>query len=1475
MRFSKKGFQKILAVWLAAGLLVTGFYVPANRVEAAASTASDIQGHWAAGIMSEWLQKGWIEGYADGTVKPDGSVTRAELVALANRSFGTPASSAPVAFSDLPASDWAAVPFAQAVQAGFIEGYEDGTARPHQQVSRQELAVILNKLAPAKSGSAAARASYTDAASIADWSAGAIGSLSDRGILNGYEDGSFRPTLPVSRAEAIVALQRALAAKAVAFDKAGTYGPETGEETIAGKVVVSAPGVTLRNTVINGDLQIAKGVGEGDVTLQNVQVKGSVLVQGGGANSVHLVDTIILTLIVDKETGTVRIVATGKTEVGEVTVESSVTIEEEGLTGGGFGKLSLSEGLSADSKVKLIGSFESVEVASTKVEIEMPKGTIDKLTILEKAAGIKLTVAEGASILEAVLNAVVEVLGKGKIENAVLGEGAKDSKFETKPETTTGPGTTPTTMPPLIFPGGGGGGGPAIPTVKTASPTFTETVYANATAIRGTAESGSSIVVTRSGSTIGSGAAAVSGQFDVSLTVSLTAGDVLRVTAQKSGSQVSDGVELTVAVVPPKTATPTVPYPVYSSYHSVSGNAVNGSQVVVTRNGVELGRNTSNGIFLVLLSGVTLSAGDVLSITAQSPGERVSDPVEIVVLQPVPNSASIVGAKKIELSLTEGFYSEPLLQLSVKKDNLLPLPIRKIVLGPNNGRSKTATIELMNNLSKGSYTLDVSGVPGGPFSFALNAENEEVKLSFLLSTAVLVSPTEIYTKFIIENQYGEDVTAARASQYMFTTGIGSITPIQPNKLMITTSGPPFFLGQLIAVGAMSSNKNFAAITLAVSDEERPAPPVDPVDPVPPQYPTIQITGLYHAAQKELTTTSNAGEFYLLVSAIDEDGAELSAAAMNEEMIIHVSNPTILNTTGQITVLPNSNQKALQLSGHVAAGKTEVLIISRYTGARATYEVTVREARRLDSVLLTAPTKIISGEPTVIPISAVDQYGDPFSDLTSIRGAYVSASKGSAILQEGADGSFNLLYTGTTTKNEYIRIGLTTQLTYKSGSVRTVLVPDASSDGVVDLGSTPVVTQLNMTAPIVAVQGEKFEIPFAAFDQFGNPVTTLDRLLSIQHLDSNGVGQVYFEMDYAENRVKLMFDATNVPMASFVAVIAILANQSVATLPIQLNKEAKPVLISAVSTLGIQTIAVGATLQIRSANVQVMDQYGRVMPSSKWAIAGYKVKATALGQAIELSSGNLLVSEISSIFVKGQSRASEVELQLKLVNSFDQDVADSLYYLTLKVVDHTDIAEYSPVDPGKLYASDDVLYAKLLTVYGKLSNGTVVKLPADHTNYYSVSVTQSTYVSYTDLMLWAKSGLPFTEPNQTLSIPYTVTGITSTGAIPYALTLQISNEAPVAARESFRTYQMFKYISGSTISVNRDTLAFSTAYDISNSVLRVFDQYGLELTTGKIINVETNLSQGKTLSQLIPGEQCELMVTLLGGRTVAITMIVTN
>jgi hypothetical protein len=442
--------RKAVGLFLTLCLVFTAF-----SSAYAATSVSDVKGHWAESQINDWTAKGLIAGYPDGSFKPDNSITRAEFIALVNRSFGFTAMDT-VSFSDLNASDWEYADVQKAVKAGFITGYEDQTLRPNNQISRQEIASIvlrLLNLSPNEDGTSI----FTDAATFPSWSKGAIGAVAAATIMKGYEDSSFRPTRSTTRAEAVITLIGALKAAAVVYDQAGTYGPTTGTTTVNGSVEVKVPGVVLQNMVINGNLILSAGIGTGDVTLKNVTVKGTTIVNGGGANSIHAVDSTLAKVVVNKVDQTpVRIVAEGTTSVDDVLVQSPVTLEESNLTGVGFTNVTLDAGLPAGSKVTLIGSFNELTILAKNISIELT-GSVQKITVGANATGVTLKLGQGTTVVSLILDAPIVVTGPGTIQTVT--EHVPGSTYETQPVTIVTGSPTPTPAPGGTGGSGGGSGG--------------------------------------------------------------------------------------------------------------------------------------------------------------------------------------------------------------------------------------------------------------------------------------------------------------------------------------------------------------------------------------------------------------------------------------------------------------------------------------------------------------------------------------------------------------------------------------------------------------------------------------------------------------------------------------------------------------------------------------------------------------------------------------------------------------------------------------------------------------------------------------------------------------------------------------------------------------------------------------------------------------------------------------------------------
>lgn len=437
-----------------------------------AASFSDVQNHWAQAQIEKWADQGLIGGYQDGTFKPNKQVSRAEFVAMTNRAFDIKGTGAEVGFADVKATDWF---YAEVSKAYYMAGYQDNTFKPNQSISRQEAAAILSRLLGLETVSSDALGKFKDAAQIPQWSKGAVAAVVSNGLMGGYPDQTFKPTNPITRAEAVVTLDRAKGlvdvpvAEGTVFDAAGTYGPEEGMVTITGNVTIKAAGVKLQNTRITGQLLLGEGIGNGDVELNNVIVLGKTTIKGGGKDSIIIVDCTLRDVIVNKAGGNIRIVVLGSTTMGTLTLNSGAILEEGEGDGAGFRDIIIVA--PAGATIILQGDFGNVTVDSPNVNILVQGGTIAKLTVTENASGATIDLDSDSTVTTLELNTATKVTGEGTIGTAKINaDGCTIEQSPSKTEvkegvTATVAGKTETGTKPIAGGGGGGGGDTTKPSV--------------------------------------------------------------------------------------------------------------------------------------------------------------------------------------------------------------------------------------------------------------------------------------------------------------------------------------------------------------------------------------------------------------------------------------------------------------------------------------------------------------------------------------------------------------------------------------------------------------------------------------------------------------------------------------------------------------------------------------------------------------------------------------------------------------------------------------------------------------------------------------------------------------------------------------------------------------------------------------------------------------------------------------------------
>ncbi|WP_028828658.1 S-layer homology domain-containing protein [Proteocatella sphenisci] len=218
--------------------------------------------NWAAASISRMSEKNYVGGFPDGTFKPASNISRAEFVAIVNKINGF-TDQQDSQFKDLNSSHWAYGEIKAATKAGYIGGFPDGTFGPNLPVTREQAAAILNNIY--KLENSAKSVTIKDLSKVSPWAADSVMRVVSNGIMGGYEDGTFGPKKPVTRAECIVILDRIVSG----IQKEA--GKETGKTDPAGTPSTGTPSTGTPSTGTSSSTGGGSSSGGGGSKLPSAQ----------------------------------------------------------------------------------------------------------------------------------------------------------------------------------------------------------------------------------------------------------------------------------------------------------------------------------------------------------------------------------------------------------------------------------------------------------------------------------------------------------------------------------------------------------------------------------------------------------------------------------------------------------------------------------------------------------------------------------------------------------------------------------------------------------------------------------------------------------------------------------------------------------------------------------------------------------------------------------------------------------------------------------------------------------------------------------------------------------------------------------------------------------------------------------------------------------------------------------------------------
>lgn len=396
--------KKAIAVLLAA--LLTAVSIPAwvQAETLPAKSAKDIKGHWAEVQIQQGMEKGFINGFPDGTFKPDAPVTRAQFAKMINSALGLNVAGN-IKFTDVPANEWYYNEIAKGIAAAYITGYDDNKFKPEDYITRQEAAVIISRIVPNTAQAVSDLSGFGDRHSVSDWAKVSMGKAVSKGYIGAYNDGLLHPVDNLTRAQTAKILMDIV----------------TKEKIVKDKYDITSPGTSIADGIYTGIVTVQKEVGDGDVSIKNCVILGSLIVNGGGMNSVKIENSRIAKTVVERKLAPVRVEISGDSTVVDMAVAANASIECVKLTTGVFGEgvRKLSVGGSASTTVK--GKIKEISVDGYSANLYLTSAEVQKLTLTQQARATNVTLDGASNIREANVNTESNFYGDGTIHKMIVG----------------------------------------------------------------------------------------------------------------------------------------------------------------------------------------------------------------------------------------------------------------------------------------------------------------------------------------------------------------------------------------------------------------------------------------------------------------------------------------------------------------------------------------------------------------------------------------------------------------------------------------------------------------------------------------------------------------------------------------------------------------------------------------------------------------------------------------------------------------------------------------------------------------------------------------------------------------------------------------------------------------------------------------------------------------------------------------------
>ena len=276
-------WKRILAMILAVASCLS-LAVSASAANTVTRKATDFRDYdrtaWYAEAVSAAVDNGLLYGKSATVIDPNGAMTRAEMAAIINRSFGCYKTADISQYKDVSKSAWYYKDVALAVQMGTYNGRSSSAMAPDAPISRQEAMTVVARALELDYDAYAKTdlSQFADRDKISAWALPYVRAMVGADYIHGRGK-VLAPQDDITRAEFAQIFANII----------GTYITAKGsyDKDVKGSVLIRTDEVTLQNMTVDGDLIIGCGAADGKITLDNVTIKGRLLVWGGGTKAVY------------------------------------------------------------------------------------------------------------------------------------------------------------------------------------------------------------------------------------------------------------------------------------------------------------------------------------------------------------------------------------------------------------------------------------------------------------------------------------------------------------------------------------------------------------------------------------------------------------------------------------------------------------------------------------------------------------------------------------------------------------------------------------------------------------------------------------------------------------------------------------------------------------------------------------------------------------------------------------------------------------------------------------------------------------------------------------------------------------------------------------------------------------------------------------------------------------------------------------